>query len=335
MNLDDHDQGADELLTPTPEAVTDSTLRRPVDPELDAILAAARADRLASTREVPVDVARARFARSRANLPPGPAMARIDDVTIPREDGSVPGRLYEPREDASDLGTIVYLHGGGWVLSGIDETDALCRAMADASGCDVLSVGYRLAPEHPFPAAVQDTDAAIAWAAARRPDRPLAIVGDSAGGNLAAVGTIHARDRGGPEIAFQVLIYPVTQPESTTPSYTEHGDNYLLSADNMRWFWDQYVPDVEQRQSPDASPLLASTLAGLPSALVIVAEYDPLRDETLAYAQRLADEGVAVTVDRYETMVHGFVPLVGALTAADTAVASIGAAIAAALGQEG
>jgi acetyl esterase len=214
------------------------------------------------------------------------------------------------------------------VLGGIEESDQFCRTLAAATEREVLSVGYRLAPEQPFPAAVDDADAVTTWLADDGgPGTPLVLVGDSAGGNLATVVARRFRDRGRREVVLQVLAYPVTDHRMLTPSYEEHGAQLLISRDDMRWFWDQYVPDVARRSSPDASPLLADDLAGLPPALLLVAELDPLRDEVIAYARRLVREGVEVTVDRYDTMAHGFFPLVGALEMSRAAVRSVAVAV--------
>jgi acetyl esterase len=278
--------------------------------------------------EQAVPEAREQLRRARQLLGPGPGVATIEELSIPGPGGEIPARRYQPAERRSP-GIVVYFHGGGWVIGGIDESDVLCRSLAIASGCDIVSVGYRLAPEHPFPAAVQDAVAAVQWVASSLADgRPIVLVGDSSGGTLAAVATQRARDEGGPAIALQVLVYPATDHRMATSSYEEHGQGYLLTAEDMRWFWNQYAPDLVARDSSDASPLLAVDMAGLPPALVLVAEYDVLRDEVIAYAERLDDAGVEVTVERYEGMIHGFFPLVGRLTAAQEAVDSVGRAVA-------
>jgi acetyl esterase len=241
-----------------------------------------------------------------------------DDLTV--RDLSIPGpegpetpldvRAYTP--DGTDtLPVLVYFHGGGWVRGDLDTHDGLCRLLADAANCVVVSVDYRRAPEHPFPAPVHDAYAATAWAAEYAGivggdgDR-VAVGGDSAGGNLAAAVTLLAREREGPNIAHQVLCYPVTDYDLDTDSYRENAEGYLLSRASMRWYWDRYLDDGLDGANPYASPLRAPDLSGLPSATVVTAGYDPLRDEGAAYADRLREAGVAVTHADYPGMVHVF-----------------------------
>jgi acetyl esterase len=232
------------------------------------------------------------------------------------------------RPEGALAGTVLYLHPGGWVSGALDDFDVPCRLLAVESRRSVLSVDYRLAPAHPFPAAADDAFAALRRAAA---DGPVALVGDSAGGNLAAVCALRARDAGGPEIALQVLVYPILDHDFETASYREHANTYLLGADSMVSFWDRYVPDRGERDRPDASPLRAPDLGGLPPTLVVVAEHDVLRDEGRRYAARLDAAGVAVTVSYYADMPHGFFTMVNALDRANEAVAEVGQAIQAAL----
>jgi acetyl esterase len=202
--------------------------------------------------------------------------------------------------------------------------------LAVESGLDLLSVDYRLAPEHRFPAALDDAFTALRWAANELAgDRPLIVGGDSAGANLATVCALRAREAGGPRVEYQLLVYPITDHIFDTSSYVEHGDSgYLLGRQDMIWFWDHYMPDLTQRDHPYASPLRAPDLSGLPPALVVVAEYDPLRDEVLAYAERLSDGGVEVEVRRYDDVVHGFFTLVNYLERGDQAVAEAGKTLA-------
>jgi acetyl esterase len=249
-------------------------------------------------------------ARERARLiakgaGPGPQVADITDVAIDGPGGPVPLRVYQP--PAHDTrGAVVYLHGGGWVVGGLDEFDTVSRMLCLESGCRVVSVGYRLAPEHPFPAALEDAYAAVRWAGDRFAG-DLVLIGDSAGGNLAAVTAIRARDEGWLRIRLQVLVYPVTDADFDTGSYRQHGDSGLpLGRVDMEWFWDHYVPDPADRLDPRASPLRTPELSGLPQAIVVVAGFDPLCDEGLAYAARLQAAGVDVTIRRYDDMVHGF-----------------------------
>ena len=205
---------------------------------------------------------------------------------------------------------IVYYHGGGWVLGALDQFDALARRLAERTGCAVVLVDYRLAPEHRYPTAVEDALTALHWTAANLEEIagsavPLIVAGDSAGGCLAAVVAQRSREAG-PEIALQVLVYPVTDCDLDRASYLEPENQLLVSRDTMAWFWDHYAPDPSVRTSPDASPLRARTLAGLPPAVVLTAEYDVLRDEGEAYAQRLAQDGVRVEHERFDGQMHGF-----------------------------
>jgi len=256
----------------------------------------------------------------------GPDVAAVRDIEIPGPSGSIPARVYKPVPDP--VGTVVYYHGGGWVLGSLDEFDAVCQALAVASGARVVSVDYRLAPEHRFPAAVDDAFAALVRIAERHPGEPIVVAGDSAGGNLAAVSALRARDAGGPEIALQVLVYPVVDCDLTRPSYVEcSGSDLFLNTAEMAWFWDHYAPDEAEREQPDASPIRASDLSGLPPAYVVVARHDPLRDEGLAYASALESAGVPVTVARYDDQIHAFFWLVNVMETADRAVAEVGAAI--------
>ena len=243
---------------------------------------------------------------------PAPAMVRVEEHGLAVPGGSVPLRVLVPLERPA--GVIVYYHGGGWVIGAIDEFDTLARKLAERTSCAVVLVDYRLAPEHRYPVAVDDSYAALEWAAARLdeiagPGAPLFVAGDSAGGNLAAVMALRARDRGGPPIAAQVLIYPVTDADFERPSYTDPENQLLLTREAMIWFWDHYTPDPAQRNEADASPLRAADLAGLPPAVVLTAEHDVLRDEGEAYAERLKDAGVPVNFMRHEGQAHGFFTL--------------------------
>lgn len=204
--------------------------------------------------------------------------------------------------------SIVYFHGGGWVLGGLDESDGLMRDFAVETGYRVISVDYRLAPEAPFPAAVEDAVSAVAWAAAEYPQEPLFVMGESAGGNLAAVVSQKARENGGPAISGQVLIYPVTDGKMRTSSYSHYRQGPLLTADLMKWFFAQYLPEGISRSDPLVSPINGD-LAGLPAALVMVAEHDVLRDEGEAYAAALKVAGVTVKLRRFEGQIHTFLAL--------------------------
>jgi acetyl esterase len=254
----------------------------------------------------------------------GPEMHRAEDHILDASDGgSFRIRVHVPQE--SPTGVFVYLHGGGWVLQDIDGYDTLGRQLAEKSGCAVVLVDYRKAPEHPFPAAVEDSWTALTWAGEHLAkiagaEVPLYVGGDSAGGNLSAVMALRARENGGPAIAKQVLIYPVTDADFSRPSYTEEENQTLLTTEFMSWFWDQYVPDAEQRTHPDAAPFHAEDLSGLPPALVITAAHDVLRDEGEAYAEKLQEAGVEVHQRRWEGQMHGFFSMVNVLPASAEAL---------------
>ncbi|MCC6437353.1 MAG: alpha/beta hydrolase [Acidimicrobiales bacterium] len=241
---------------------------------------------------------------------PAPRMARSEDHEVTVPGGTIPVRVLVPPQGAR--GVIVYFHGGGWVIGAIDEFDTLCRKLAERTSCAVVVVDYRLAPEHRYPVAVDDSYAALEWTAANleaiagRADVPLIVAGDSAGGNIAAVMALRARDRNGPRIDLQVLVYPVTDADFTTGSYVDPDNQLILTREAMEWFWDHYVPDGDRRREPDASPLQATSLAGLPPAVVLTAEHDVLRDEGEAYAERLRAAGVTVDHRRHEGQMHGF-----------------------------
>ncbi len=259
----------------------------------------------------PVD-ARAYRAGLAALNGPAPRMARVADHTIERPDGSFNLRVLTPIEPPA--GVIVYYHGGGWVVGSIDESDTLGRKLAERTSCAVVLVDYRLAPEHPYPIAVDDSYAALEWTAAHMDEIagrevPLLVAGDSAGGNLSAVMAVRARDRNGPKIAMQVLVYPVTDANFDRPSYLDPDNQLLLTRESMVWFFDHYIPDVARRAEPDASPLYTEDLSGLPPAVVLTAEHDPLRDEGEAYAERLAAAGVEVNLQRHLGQMHAFFAL--------------------------
>lgn len=263
---------------------------------------------------------------------PGPEVETVREVTIPVDGGEIHARVYEPSADP--VATVVYFHGGGWVIGSVDDWDALTRALAVASGARVVSVDYRLAPEHPFPAAADDAYASLLWTAENLADgRPLMVAGDSAGGNLATVCALRARDESGPKLALQVLIYPVVDHDTTGPCYREFTDTGLiLNQAEMVWFWDHYVPNAADRSHPHASPLRAADHSGLPPAYVVIAGNDPLRDEGLAYAAKLEAAGVPVTVRRFDDQIHAFYSMVNVLDSANEAIAETGDAIRAAAG---
>jgi acetyl esterase/lipase len=263
-------------------------------------------------------------------------VAAVANRTIPGSAGEIPVRVYTPVGKGPFPG-LVFFHGGGFVLCSLDSHDGQCRALANAAGCVVVSVDYRLAPEHPYPAAPEDCYAATQWVAKNGSElgidtARLAIGGDSAGGNLTAVTALLARDRGGPPLRFQLLIYPVTDFAFDTSSYRENAEGYFLTEGMMRWFWDQYLPDVSRGAEPYASPLRAADLSGLPPGLCITAEYDPLRDEGERYAARLREAGVDCRTSCYDGMFHGFFAMGALLDKARAGIAEAGAALRAALG---
>ena len=265
-----------------------------------------------------------------ADMPCG----EIRNCTFRGPAGEVGLRVYTPiRASAASLPGLVFFHGGGFVLGDLETHDGLCRALANESGCRVVSVDYRLAPEHPFPAAVEDCIAATEWIAANAAefgvDRArLAVGGDSAGGNLAAVVALVAKQRGAPKLLFQLLIYPVAQlGGAETVSMRENGKGYFLEKASMEWFTKLYCPDASQRTDPRLSPLLARDVTGLPPAYVVTAGFDPLRDEGKAYADKLDAAGVPVTYVNYPGMVHGFFAFRGLVPKAREAVAAAAAAV--------
>jgi acetyl esterase len=267
---------------------------------------------------------------------PPPAVERVEDLTIPSSGGyALPMRLYVPSK--SPRGLIVYFHGGGWVIGTVAGYHPFTATLAARTGCAVLSVDYRLAPEHPYPAPVEDALAAVRWAAIEgaraigAEPRALIVMGDSAGGNLATVAArIHNESKPARKVDLQVLAYPVTAHDFETGSYSEFAEGNLLTRNDMKWFWNHYCPDVAKRSNPDASPLHAKDLSASPAALVITAGRDPLRDEGEAYGKRLQEAGVPAEVVRGEGLVHGFLSMVNYAPSAgrafDRMVAAIGKA---------
>ncbi|MDR7303968.1 alpha/beta hydrolase [Haloactinomyces albus] len=267
--------------------------------------------------EMTPDEARSQTAGLKEMYGPGPEMSQVRETHTSAEDGfSVPIRVLVPHDQPRGL--ILYFHGGGWVIGAIDEFDTLGRRLAQRTGCAVALVDYRLAPEHRYPTAVRDAWASVQWADEHLEQLagsrlPLIVSGDSSGGNLAAVVAHRAHEQGGPDISLQVLVYPVTDHDMTTSSYTDPENQLMLERDTMAMFWDHYVPDVAARNNPDASPLRAGNFSGLPPAVVLTAEHDVLRDEGEAYAERLRDAGVAVEQQRFDGQMHGFFTMVNLL----------------------
>ena len=278
--------------------------------------------------EQPVDEAREAGEAASSTLFGPLVEVPFEDRTLPGPGGPIPVRVYRAREEPSPV--LLYFHGGGWVLGNLVTHHGVCATLARLAGCVVCSVDYRLAPEHRFPAALDDAWAATSWAAEHAEEigcRPgeLAVGGDSAGGNLAAICALRARDAGVP-LALQLLVYPVTDADFETSTYREFADGYYLTAFAMRWFWDHYLPDGDRFQ-PDASPLRAPDVGGTAPALVVTAEFDPLRDEGEAYARRLEEAGVPVTLTRYDGIIHGFFRMPGVLSRANDALAEAAQAL--------
>lgn len=283
--------------------------------------------------EMTPDEARGLGALLRDMYGAGPEVHAVTDETVPTGDGSsVTVRILAPENPRA---VIVYYHGGGWVIGSIAESDALGRQLVDRTGAAVVLVDYRLAPEHRYPTAADD-----AWDALRWVDRnleriagnrvPLIVAGDSAGGNLAAV--VAQRAQGRPEIALQVLVYPVTDADVDNASYLDPANQLLLTRDSMIWFWDHYAPDRASRAEPAASPIQAADLTGLPPAVVLTAEHDPLRDEGEAYAEKLRAAGVPVEHRRFPGQMHGFFTMVNVLPGSAAGVTYVAEQIDAHLG---
>ena len=273
-----------------------------------------------------------------ASTPTPPQIGMVRDLTADGPLGPIPLRVYRPAgvPASTPLAVLVFFHGGGWVIGDLETHDVLCRQLTAGSGVSVVSVDYCLAPEHKFPAAVDDAWAATRWVVAHAGElavdaRRLAVGGDSAGGNLAAVVALLARDKGAPAIAVQVLIYPVTDLVGETRSYRDFAEGYLLTREGMRWFIAHYLTAEAEAADWRASPIRAQSLAGLPPALIVTAGFDPLRDEGEAYAERLRAAGVRVDSVCYGGMIHGFVPMGRLLDTAGRAISLIAGSLSQAL----
>jgi acetyl esterase len=279
--------------------------------------------------------ARGLVAAMRGDAPPGPDMASVRDTRVRASGGFVPVRVLVPVD--RPRGVIVYYHGGGWVIGALADFDKLGRLLAQRTGCVVLLVDYRLSPEYRFPTAVDDAWAALRWADEHRAElagagqegtqAPLIVAGDSAGGNLSAIMALRARAAGGPPIALQVLVYPVTDCDLESTSYLDPANQLMLSRESMVWFWDHYAPEPDARLHPDASPLRSANFAGLPPAVILTAEHDVLRDEGELYATRLVKAGVPVRHRRFAGQMHGFFTMVDALPGAAAGLDYVAAAI--------
>jgi acetyl esterase len=286
----------------------------PLHPQAQALLAGVESMGLPPFETLSVEEGRARIQTIVESLMvPSEEVASVVDTVVPGPDVDIPLRIFMP-EGEGLRPAILYFHGGGFTTGSIDLVEPVCRALANRSGCAVVAVGYRLAPEHPYPAAVTDAYLATTWIGAKGPafgidNARLAVMGDSAGATLATVTCMAARDKEAEfEIALQVLIYPVTiVGEADTESRQENGEGYLLTTGMMNWFTGHYLTGCEDRAAePYCSPIMMRDLSGLPPAIIVVAEYDPLRDEGIEYAKRLKEDGVFVDLRREQGMIHGF-----------------------------
>lgn len=307
----------------------------PIDPALAPLLDMMNA---LPHMNAPFEPAALRLADEQPMPVPKAGVAEVRDVTLDTGAGAVKARLYHPAPGTT-LPLLVFIHGGGWVFGTLDTHDPLCRALAAAAEVAVLSLEYPRAPEHRYPAALDTVRAAVVTAVEQAdtlgidPGR-IAVGGDSAGGNLSAALCLATRDEGGPAIAHQLLLYPVVDNDFTRASYIENATGYMLSSEMMQWFWAQYLGDAERATDALATPIRADSLAGLPSATVVTAEYDPLRDEGAAYAERLKADGVAVTHDHFPGVIHGFASMLGMLPQADVAVGTAARGLRAAFAME-
>ena len=309
----------------------------PLDPEVAVVLDKMNALGNPPYEELPIAGARALAMTAFDDyVGPAPEVDRIVNRFVPGPTADLPVRIYWPK-GVDPLGVLVYLHGSGWAIHNIDVTDVPVRALANATGCVVVAVNYQKAPEHKFPVPFDDAYAAVAWTASHlaelaKATSPLGVIGDSAGGNLAAAVCLRARDGEGPLIALQVLIYPATDYGWDTASAHENAVGYLLERSAVRWFWGQYLASESEAANPFVSPLRATSLAGLPPAFVVTAEFDPLRDEGELFAERLRQAGVPVKLHRYEGMTHAFFWMLGAVGQSRALMAEIGAEVRSAFG---
>ena len=296
----------------------------PVDPQIRALLD--RGTGVPATHTLPVAEARRQYEARIVLMAPPPQMAKVLERRIDGPEGTIALRINTPA-GGGPFPLMMFFHGSGFVLCSLDTHDGMCRNLAAGIGCVVVSVDYRLAPEHKFPKGLDDCLAATRWAADNAVELGIdsaliMVAGDSAGGNMAAVTALRLRDQGGPGLCGQMLLYPVTDYHTPgTPSYVENADGYGLTRDTMKWFWAHYLTDPAEAENPHASPLRARDFAGLPPAYVSSAEYDPLRDEAERYGMRLRQAGVPTEITRFPGMNHGFLFWVGMVGGADSAMA--------------
>ncbi|MCK9220992.1 MAG: alpha/beta hydrolase [Bacteroidales bacterium] len=304
-------------------------MQKPLDFKARALVTAIAAAKEPAIDAIPIDQARAQVESgyTRMKIPVKP-VGSIRNFVIPSPGGDLPVRAYIP-DGKAPFPVMVFFHGGGWVFFRLNHYDPICTHLCAESECVVFSIDYRRSPEYKFPAATNDCFAATCWVKDHcqeyggDPDL-MFLAGDSAGGTLSTVTALRIRDKGGPKVKGQIILYPVTDylyPEKN--SYKEFGVGYSLTMDAMRWFWNQYLENIEDAKNPYVTPLLINDLSGLPPALVIVSGYDPLRDEGLAYAKRMKEAGVKVQLSLYEDMIHGFLSYLGLFKQADTAIDEI------------
>jgi acetyl esterase len=304
----------------------------PLDPQARTVLDAMDALGLPPNHTISPEEARAnQMARPR---PQGPEVAKVEDRAIANGDFQVPVRIYTPAGNGP-FPVLSWFHGGGWVIGNLETADCVSRQLAVGADCIVVSVDYRLAPEAKFPVPFDDCYAVTKWISQNSasinvdPSR-IAVGGDSAGGNLAAGVALAAKDRGDLSIAFQLLVYPVTAVDFGSGSYKDNANGYLLTMDGMKWYWKHYLSSEADESNPYAAPLAAKDVSGQPPALVITAEFDPLRDEGEAYAKKLKDAGVPTTATRYDGMIHGFFGMSSVLDKGEQAVSQATTALKAA-----
>ncbi len=282
----------------------------PVHPELLPVLEEIRKARTQPVQTMPIKDVRKIMAHLLQRIKPVERVAKVEEVRVPVVDHSLLIRIYAP-EAAGDFPVLLFFHGGGWAMGDLETCEARCRTIANHAGCIVLSVHYRLAPEHPFPAAVEDGFAALKWAYAHAGEwggdtSRIAVGGESSGGNVAAAVAQMTRDKKGPKLSFQWLLYPVLDTDFDTSSYKRNGKGYFLERDAMVYFWDLYAPNQQDKNNPYACPLKAKEFKRLAPAFIATAELDPLLDEGDSYAKKLKSAGVPVQYKCYSGMVHGF-----------------------------
>jgi acetyl esterase len=306
----------------------------PLDPQVQTLLQLIKQANQPEPWQLTPDQARESYLTRVNRLKVNEPIHRTEDRRIPGPGSHIPIRIYTPRElkPGEKLPVLLWYHGGGFVIGSLDTHDSACRMLANRADCLVVSVDYRLAPEHKFPAAVEDCETALKWVALHAVEfggdpQVLAVGGDSAGGNLAAAVAILARDAAHPKLAFQLLVYPCVAPEPETPSHYQFKEGHVLSRNSITYFYKQYLRSGKDTKDFRFAPLVLDDLSGLPPALVIVAGFDPLRDEGVEYAKRLIEAGNQVRLTNYEGMVHGFYLMGGAVDAAKRAVAESAAAL--------